>query len=795
MILSAILLAVSCDLHTLRMIEPPPQAPYVVDSSAIPYPRDGVGPVRLTGDHLGSMYGTLNGLLQRNFFTSWNESLPTNHAALSASDLPTADLDFGRFWNRDQNYWAYFAASRLGDYTNPTNRDFSADGIRVWRGAEILKDFFARFIGDWATVNPCYWLAVLPGAANMDRPKSQSDAESVAGFVVDDLAAQYSFSAPSSPLFLGDLAFRSLTGSWTKFSFDGYPELLDKDFGLLPKWAVKNLEYKGLPDFTAQFPDVAAGGRSPDGSSRGTSWGSAADAFLGDGALASLDLATRGQTVSPRVWWGQFALANFLLSLTRTAFLGMRQADWAQQMVKFSPYSRDKWYPCPSVRYSRQPFSGKYSDSKTALVGGIVYNGFTPGSGHHFTIDWSEVNAGVEAETASEEVSVDLGSPQNCPYVAAGWYDTDGSVDYTVQSSVSVNYPDGLYQDPYDAQPDDPFAADPAALGMQWSIEGRAFDPDTGKIELWIVPGDDSARFSDGDSAKLWRRMRYRGGEIPTSGTLYQSRRLAFAGSVPAGRHPFTGPTYREAGSQGDGQPDDKSLWPMTFHHELYSAGVVKTRINSFTTAGVSANSAAAQAVGGGAEFPEAQSYAAATGVDGVKILTRYKTERSNISSPGAWYSEWNSVYSITDITNDINSIAVQFREKYAQQTGEASSDEVWREYFLKLNLPTVDDAKDVKTRAKKFVFDNAWTRCTSNRYPTNVVDGAFMPGYTAITFDVGDGYTNVVANGSVGAFSFYFGSSEKLKDAERRHSIAVGYEKRALPFAYWNFPSMNGNN
>ena len=820
MMLSAILFAIAdCDLRTLRMIEPPPAVPYVVPASDVPYPNRSDGSVRLSVNHLGAMYGTLNGYLQRRFFPRWNESIPPDLADLTADDLPTCPFNAEGFgYDRKYHYpyfWAWLVPGNLGDYANPTNRDFSGDSLRFYRGAEFLdKDFSAKTASlvtgsfdVWSDVRR-YWLAVLPdGVANFDTPKTQASSssveDSIAGFVVDDCAAQLSFSGESSPLFLGDLAFRSLLGSATPFSYHGYRELLDKDTGLLPEWAVKNLGYKGLPDFSLQYGDAASGGASPDGSSR--SGASAADAFLGEGAWAGIDMADVSRVVSPRVWWGQFALANFVLSLMKVQFLGMAQADWASQMCP-SSYAMEHWNSCPSVRYSRQTFSGSYRDNKTAACGGFTYNGFIPGSGFHFSVDWSEVNSAVDYETAAEETSLDPGEPQNCKSVAAGWYDTGGSVSYTVTTSMGVYYPDSLIDDPSVVQPDNPFAGEPESVfAMQWCVEGRYFNADTGQLVLYVVPGTDSlgnplpgVQFSDGSTERLWRYtlLRSSGVSLPVAGFLSQSRKVSFKGSVPAARHAFIGPSHKESGAQKEpDQPDDKSLWPMTFHHELYSAGVVKTRINSFTTVGISANPAAAQSVAAGGEFPEAEAYASLAGVNGVNILMRHKTERNNISSPGAWYSAWNSVCDMTSITNDIAAITARWREAYASQTGSsASSDEAEREWALQLNLPTVDAAKDVSDRAKKQLFDDAWKRCTLNRHSAYLVDGGFMSGFTGVSFDIGEGYTNMVVNGSVGAFSFSFGDSEKLKDTERRSSITVGYEKRSLPFAYWNFPSINGN-
>lgn len=821
MILSAILFALAdCDIHTLRMIEPPPAVPYVVPASAVPYPNRSDGSIRLSVNHLGAMYGTLNGLLQRSFFPRWNESIPADMADLTADDLPTYPFNkegFG-YDKRHKGYyvWAYLVPGNLGYYANPTNRDFFGDSLRFYRGAEFLDKVFSTetaslVLGSldvWSDVRR-YWLAVLPGVDNFDFPRMQTNfggiEDYIAGFVVDDCAAHFSFSGEASPLFLGDLAFRPLLGDATPFSYHGYKELLDKDTGLLPEWAVKNLGYKGLPDFSLQYGDAAAGGASPDGSTRGKAYASAADAFLGEGAWAGLDMADVSRVVSPRVWWGQFALANFVLSLMKVQFLGMKQADWQSQM--YAPFSRskDKWYSCPTVRYSRQPFSGSYRDNKTAACGGFTYNGYVPGSGFHFSADWSEVNSAVDNQTAAEETSLDLGDPQNCKFVAAGWCDTAGSVNYSVQTSLGVYYPDSLVLDPSVVQPDDPFAGEPAeTFAMQWYVEGRYFNADTGQLVLYVVPGTDSlgnrlpgVQFSDGSTEKPWKYMLLRssGVGLPVTGLLTQNRKVSFTGSVPAARHAFTGPSHKESGSQGADQPDDKSLWPMTFHHELYSAGVVKTRINSFTTVGISANPSAAQAVAGGGEFPEAQAYANLDGVNGVKILMRHKTERNNISSPGAWYSAWNSVYDMTSITNDITAIITRWREVYASQIGiSASGDEAEREWQLRLNHPTIDAAKDVSDRAKKQLFDDAWKRCTSSRRSAYLVDGAFMSGFTGIDFDIGEGYTNVVVNGSVGAFQFNFGDSEDLKEDERRTSIAVGYEKRCLPFAYWNFPSINGN-
>lgn len=573
MILSAILLAISCDLHTLRMIEPPPVAPYLVDSSAIPYPNRSDGFLRLTGDHLGAFYGTLNGLLQRRFFPFWSESLPENYAALSASDLPTYDFSPKNYETRTF-LWEHYAWQRLGAYFDPAKRDFSGDGIRVWRGAEILKNVLSgNRVGltstyfDYANVVPQYWLAVVPGRVNLDATSTSGADEYIAGFVVNDLSAHKTIKSGESPLFLGDLPFRPLLGDASPFSYGGYKELLEEDTGLLPKWAAKAVEYKGLPSLEKTLSSVSSAGRSPDGSHRGSIYGSAADFFLGDDAWANLDMADISKTVSPRVWWGQFALANFVLSLLKVQFLGMKQADWHAQMSK-DRVAKEKWYSCPSVRYSRQRFSGSYSDTLYATVPGIVYTGFTPGAGHTFTFDWEAITAATETVTPTESSSVSFDSPQNCKYLTAGWRDNEGFLYYDINTFTSVVYPDSLYQDPYDAQPDDPFAADPeSVVGKQWAIEGRSFDPDTGVIELWIVPGyvdgekDPNARFSDGETEKLWKRMRLRSSEnLEVGGYLNRFRKLGFAGYVPAGRHAFTGPTYREAGDQGVTQPDDKSL-------------------------------------------------------------------------------------------------------------------------------------------------------------------------------------------------------------------------------------------
>lgn len=234
----------------------------------------------------------------------------------------------------------------------------------------------------------------------------------------------------------------------------------------------------------------------------------------------------------------------------------------------------------------------------------------------------------------------------------------------------------------------------------------------------------------------------------------------------------------------------------MTFHHELYSAGVVKTRINSFTTVGIATNASIVSSVANGGDFAVEASYNAGESMNDVYVLTRYRTERNNISSPGSWYSVWNSTYSMLDITNDIANVVTEFKDKHSPTVALSGSDEAYRHLFTRFLKPTPDDAKTLGARAKKVVFDKAWKRCTSNRYPTNVVDGAYTPIEISIDrFDVGDSYTNVVAYGTIGSFSFNFGSAENLKDDEKRSSLAVGYEKRALPFAYWNFPSMNGNN
>lgn len=824
------LLAITCDIKTLRMIRPPLAMPDVVHSEYIPYPKsDAEGPFRLNEYAAGAFYGTLNGLLQRRFFPFWNESIPTEYAGLEGDSLWSLPFlsDVSVPWlfeDGDSNV--------LGSYANPTNRDFVNDGPRIVRGASLLKD---TIDGDSVGMTkaafdrygnvPRYWLANLPAYLNFDTPKTVQtidDASNttalaagryVGNFILDDLVAQNSFSA-SRPFFLGDFAFKNLLGSSTPFSFHGYRELLDEETGLLPKWASDLAEAKKLKTLSTMFEEVADGGSDPLGSARGKAWGTEGDilsAFFDVSVLPSLDFALYSQFTSPRLWWGQFATANFVESLMQTQFLGMKQADWESQMVSPGAGDNSKWHSCPSVRYACQPFSGSFTrwQYAGAPAGSVTYQGVV-GSNHSLDmtvkVDWTTVDSIIEDTEVESSDTLTLDDTIHSTHVTAGWFDSGGGVAYRIRPSITITDRDiGPYTETGNPDFGNPFYSDPAAATRgKWAIRMWQFDSGnhfyldvvaraiSKDADGNVISRDPNAVFSDGSHRKSYRQVRVNLGSPGDnlSSTIEKTTKLQFQGRVPVSRCDFTGPTWREAGGQPSTRPDDKSLWPMTFNHELYDSGVLRTRINSFTTIGFSTE----RHVAIGCAYGDFESYGRVgmdeEAVSKSHILTRHQTERNDISSPGSWYSAWNRAYSTASIKDDIETVATTIRE-YLINDEEGSSSDKNHAIYMEYNLPTIDAATNLTKQALKYGVSNAWNRLTINKSDTFTIHPTYTQSEVDIEFT---DPTNFVFSGILGSLHGVIGNDTSLQDSERRRSIGVAYEKRCLPFAYWKFPSMNGS-
>lgn len=768
----------------------------VVREKDIPYPKTtaAVSPYdggwtsgRLT-DRLGfAMYGSFDAILQRYIFPRWYNW--GAQKALAVGDVcsydffPATNMTIkGRSYLNRQGSPFFFSlppttttaldnlnevdvSPSLGYFNNGASRDFSAKGVRIWVADDLAYCAITNSVyglsSSWdLSGDACahYWLA----------PESVASSLVTSTELLEDPLG----SAPWASqffLFLGDYNQSDIFPG--TFSRIGYTELKD----IHPSWALSYYENKGYESFATLFADYTLAKRTKD--SIGTLLNG------GDGAQWLKGVAAKPKT--KRITLDRFALLNSAASLCQTAFLGTKTAKWEQ--ISESASIGQPLYPtqpCADIRYKSVVYQGTLSSSNSVEVN------LTPLYNEEYAT-W-----GLRGDLASAIQSLVSGGmdfdgeitsvyTQYVSSVSAGWYDKTakagifGSVAMGVSlADIAIEYPPaGISWNPFDNEPE--------AKKGTWVLDATVMDK---TVFLQIIPAkvvddegnlvdDPKSVFADGSTTRslCHGHFKFRDGtnvQFPLDVNIS----IAFKGREVLDVCDFYGPTFMETGGlDAIDSTYDKSLLPVTFAQQLYSAGIVKTALPAYQTVGVAAGLSAAAAVAENGDFSgdALEKY----------VYSRYVPPTIKFGSKVGWEGGWRAFITKSDIDTTFEDGVAKFMTN--QQTFDKS-------IFLYTHDPTRKAALDGYSNDAKNLFTQKLIGAFSSPSATDFypAEYVFYPGAVQVITDgeiPGDYFL-----GTVVVYVYFAPITDGLDDI-KRSSLAVTYDKKALPLAFWNFPAMNG--
>ena len=557
----------------------------------------------------------------------------------------------------------------------------------------------------------------------------------------------------------------------------GYAELRD----IHPGWATSYYTAKGYKCFADIFSDSLqsqGGGRITESVS----------ALINGGVGTAWLNGVYKKPQTSRITIDRFALVNSAASLCQTAFLGTQTADWGQLLW----YDADPLFPtqpCALFNYSSIVYSGFLKATNTIPV---YVSAVRIGDGS--SLQWKLV--GDLSSALDRLTSADLSFSggitsvvtQNCSSVSVGWYDETASAGISGKFEAGIALSDIAIEYPLTGFPD-PFENDPAAAEGQWKLVSTVMGEDQLIIigiepaEIWIDDDhwgpDPKAVFADGSTSKTlaqgYIRPRDGMGDVLD---LYMSVDLAFKGREFVAPCPWMGPTQGKDPEYDGSGKNDHCLLPVTFNQQLYSAGLVRTALPSYTSVGVQANLAAAASVADSNlfEFPSTLETDAA-------VYTKYAPAPMKFGSKVGWENGWRSFVEKADVDADIAACIAESMK--GSQTFDPTK-------FLHTYDPTSAAALG-GYGSNKHALDTMMSSlrssfATDDATTAEIVQGTFQPNsYESITDGV------IPADYHLGIVTFHVRfapDKDKLSDV-RRSSYAAAWDKKALPLAYWNFPAM----
>lgn len=797
-------------------------------------------PRRLTAALATSMYGSFDATLQRRIFPAWY--CWGQQRTLALKDVPTADFvsvpSNAYMMAGNPNFFEH-GASPLGEYMSASNRNFKFVGQRIWKVDALAADAIADDgfgiakapldkDGDFAAH---YWMdsaSLSSSATYTDLFGSFTNGDPLAHAKWEDVAA-INRGERAHFLFVGDYHDDGLLPSGI-FGRRGYRHMRQ----ILPEWAKQIFALDNVRTFDDVFPENAQSTSSTYRRNSHDFTYLASEGSLTSFRDTSVDYKTPR---SARIRLEPFGLLNSVASLCDTAFLGTDVATWENQMCS-SPASdgtpavnSHDWvsHPLPRYLYRRVKFNGSSSGSVTlpevqgkikqwlmSFEGGDDH----PASRFYFVPDGWTTPGDEKLSSMTLSGEIKSVTTQVVETVTAGWRDTGGSVN--MGGSCFVNVYGGCLRSVYKPtevpalfpNPIPPGSAAESATWVLTSDYSGRFNELWVYIEPGIIDLPDGTRGPDPNAVidgftKVTVGYYYvtldPSKEVVTDGLalcdvgnmeMFMSAGMEYEGVVPDEVCPFAGPTFLDDAAHGTVEDkteieefaNSRSLLPVTFSQELYKAGIVSTRAFSYTAVGVSTNAAIVKSVSEGSGFNATAGIQAGDPGQNrwTSVYTRYAAPTMTARSVAAWQNIWKTFVTKRQIDEDVGKVADAFRSRLEPVTGDPAATAEFEKHAL---LPTMEAAKaKFGLNAKKALFKGLFKKLSEG-------DGVAVSfSWHPYEYTFTDGLMpDLCAQSGRGVGTFVFtildNSSEAVDGV--RSSIAVGYDKKGLPFADWQFPAM----